>query len=173
MRPVTLATFLCTGAVVMAGWACGVCWNASASMPKGLWRTVPFQGPLHAGDILTFCPDKAVAELGLSRGYLDGGHCPGGVAPLLKPVAAVPGDEVLIDARGISVNGTLIPHSQPLQTDPAGRPLTAIAEGAYRVGPFSVWIVSGHDERSYDSRYWGPLSIDAVRGRAVPILTGA
>jgi conjugative transfer signal peptidase TraF len=172
VRPIALAACLCTGAVVTAGWACGVCWNATASMPKGLWRTVPLQGPLHAGDIVTFCPAEAVAELGLRRGYLDGGHCPGGVAPLLKPVAAVPGDEVVIDARGISVNGRLILRSRPLQTDPAGRPLTAIAQGAYRVDPSSVWIVSGHDERSYDSRYWGPLQITTILARATTVLTG-
>jgi conjugative transfer signal peptidase TraF len=167
-----LVLYLLCGTFVTGAWASGVHWNGSASMPVGLWRTVPFQGPLRTGDIVTFCPAEAVAELGLRRGYLDGGHCPGGVAPLLKPVAAVPGDEVVIDARGISVNGRLILRSRPLQTDPAGRPLTAIAQGAYRVDPSSVWIVSGHDERSYDSRYWGPLQITTILARATPILTG-
>jgi type IV secretory pathway protease TraF len=51
--------------------------------------------------------------------------------------------------------------------------LRAVPPGNYVVRQDSVWVVSGHDPRSYDSRYWGPLPVNAITGRAVPVLIGA
>ena len=93
-------------------------------------------------------------------------------APLVKPIAAVPGDAVVFDQNGVVVNGQPIPNSAPLADDPSGLMLRAVPPGSYVVMQDSVWVVSGHDPRSYDSRYWGPLPVNAITGRAVPVLTG-
>ena len=111
---------------------------------------------------------------GCSAAIWKPGTCPGGSAPLVKPIAAVPGDDVVIDQNGVVVNGQPIPNSAPLADDrgASGRVLRAVPPGSYVVMQDSVWVVSGHDPRSYDSRYWGPLPVNAITGRAVPVLTG-
>jgi conjugative transfer signal peptidase TraF len=160
------------GLLVVGAWGIGLCWNNSPSMPEGLYRTVAFHGPTYRGKAVTVCPGKAVAALGLARGYIDPGACPGGVTALLKPVVAVPGDTVTIDASGIAVNGQLLPHSTPLDHDGANRPLQAMTFGIYQVGPDEVWLVSSHDPRSWDSRYWGPVPIATIRDEAFSVIVG-
>ena len=80
---------------------------------------------------------------------------------------------MVFDQNGVVVNGQPIPNSAPLAVDPSGRVLRAVPPGSYVVRQDSVWVVSGHDPRSYDSRYWGPLPVNAITGRAVPVLIGA
>ena len=167
------AAVLSAGCTVIASWLLGLHWNASASMPTGLYRTAALTARPVRGDIVLFCLAGDAAVVGLQRGYLEAGTCPGGSAPLLKPIAAVPWDYVVIDQNGVVVNGQPIPNSAPLADDPSGRVLRAVPPGSYVVMQDSVWVVSGHDPRSYDSRYWGPLPVNAITGRAVPVLIGA
>ena len=167
------AAVLSAGCTVIASWLLGLHWNASASMPTGLYRTTALAAPPVRGDTVLFCLAGDAAVVGLQRGYLEAGTCPGGSAPLVKPIAAVPGDVVVFDQNGVVVNGQPIPNSAPLAVDPSGRVLRAVPPGSYVVMQDSVWVVSGHDPRSYDSRYWGPLPVNAITGRAVPVLIGA
>ena len=168
------AAVLSAGCTVIAAWLLGLHWNASASMPTGLYRTTALAAPPVRGDTVLFCLAGDAAVVGLQRGYLEAGACPGGSAPLVKPIAAVPGDAVVIDQQGVVVNGQSIPNSAPRAVDPSGRELSvAVPPGSYVVRQDSVWVVSGHDPRSYDSRYWGPLPVNAITGRAVPVLIGA
>jgi conjugative transfer signal peptidase TraF len=105
------------------------------------------------------------------RGYRDPGTCRDGAAPLLKPVIARSGDVVEVSARGISVNGALLPNTAPLATDTKGRHLEAWASGRYVVAPEAIWVASSYHPRSFDSRYFGPLSTSAIRHRLKAFLT--
>ena len=96
------------------------------------------------------------------------GGCPGGLEILFKPVAAVPGDVVAVTDDGIGVNGRVIPHSAALRTDSLGRALPAKRPGTYRVGPHELWVISDFNAHSFDSRYFGPLTLDAARGVMTP-----
>ena len=59
-----------------------------------------------------------------NRGYVPrGGHCPDGLTPIGKMVAALPGDTVVLTTDGITVNGALQSHSRALATDLKGRGL--------------------------------------------------
>lgn len=145
--------------------------NTTASMPRGLWRVIQRARPLRHGDIVTVClPDIQQVRQGAERGYIPTGGCPGGYEPLVKPIAAVPGDTVDVSTGdGVSVNDEPVSGTVQLARDSAGRVLKAFPPGAYPVAPGEVWLLSGHDPRSFDSRYFGPVPAANVQGVAQPV----
>ena len=152
------------GAFALFGIA-GLRINSSASLPVGLYIASS------AGAFAEFCPD----DYGLSaeRDYRHKpllalwakGVCPDGAAPLLKPVVGRAADEIVLSPAGITVNGKLLPHTAPLAQDSAGRPLMHWPFGHYRTAPGTLWVASSYNQRSYDSRYLGPIPQRAVRAR--------
>ena len=141
--------------------------NTSPSLPMGLYITTADAD----ANLVEFCPVEPFATLSIVRGYRDPGACRDGAAPLLKPVIARSGDVVEVSARGISVNGALLPNTAPLATDTKGRPLEAWPSGRYIVAPGAIWVASCYHPRSFDSRYFGPLSTAAIRHRLKAFLT--
>ena len=89
---------------------------------------------------------------------------------LFEAVAAVAGDVVTVTAGGIRVNGEPLANSAPFRNDTEGRPMTAFPAGEYAVDAGMVWVVAGHDPRSYDSRYFGPVATAAITGTARALL---
>ena len=81
----------------LCGWF-GLRFNLSPSLPAGIYATT--RAP--AG-LIEFCPEEPYASLAVERGYRDGGTCPDGAMPLLKPIVAKAGDVVDVSARGIAV----------------------------------------------------------------------
>jgi conjugative transfer signal peptidase TraF len=144
--------------------------NMTASMPRGLWRVSPVRSPIARGAVISLCPpDSAVFRRAMHRGYITSGGCPGGYEPLLKPVAAISGDVVSVTAAGIAVNGILVANTAALAQDSAGRMLQPLPLGVYRVSPGDVWVLSGHDSRSFDSRYFGAVPAAKIAGVARPL----
>jgi conjugative transfer signal peptidase TraF len=157
---VSIATFQLNGFL-------GLRINTSPSLPMGLYITTADA----AANLIEFCPAEPFATLSIVRGYRDRGTCRDGAAPLLKPVIARSGDVVEVSARGISVNGALLPNTAPLATDTKGRHLEAWPSGRYVVAPEAIWVASSYHSRSFDSRYFGPLSTAAIRHRLKAFLT--
>jgi conjugative transfer signal peptidase TraF len=144
--------------------------NSTPSMPRGLWQVVANDTPLRRGEIVTVCPpDTKLIRLGAARGYILAGRCPGGYEPLVKPIAATTDDQVAVSAAGVTVNGLPVQGTAQLAHDSAGRPLPPFPAGTYRVPPGQVWLLSGHDARSFDSRYFGPVPDANVLGVARPV----
>jgi len=141
--------------------------NTSPSLPVGLYIATTE----HHANLVEFCPVEPFATLAIVRGYRDPGVCRDGAAPLLKPVVARSGDVVELSARGISVNGVFLSNTAPLSTDTKGRPLEAWPFGRYVVAPESVWVASTYHPRSFDSRYFGPISTTLIRERLTYFLT--
>ena len=166
---------IAAGAIMIAGLAgantAGIRFNATPSMPVGLWRIVPNHAPLRRGEVVVVCPpDTAPLRMGQARGYIPRGSCPGGSEPLVKPIAAVSGDVVAVSAAGVTVNGLSVQGTAQLSRDSAGRPLQPIPAGAYPVALGEVWLLSGHDPRSFDSRYFGPVPESSVQGVTRPLM---
>ena len=157
---VAVATFQLSGSL-------GLRINTSPSLPIGLYITTADAG----AKLVEFCPVEPFATLSIVRGYRDPGACRDGAAPLLKPIVAKSGDVVEVSARGISVNGALLPNTAPLTRDTKGRHLEAWPFGRYVVDPGTIWVASCYHPRSFDSRYFGPLSIAAIRHRLKAFLT--
>jgi conjugative transfer signal peptidase TraF len=165
---------IAAGAAVVAALATanvtGLRINGTASMPRGLWRVTPAVSPLRRGAVVTICPpDTPPFREAAARGYFPAGSCPGGHEPLVKPIGAAPGDVVAVSASGVTVNGQAVPGTAQLAQDSAGRRLQPVCAGTYPVAPGEVWLLSGHDPRSFDSRYFGPVPAENVQGVAQPL----
>jgi conjugative transfer signal peptidase TraF len=171
-RAATARLIVVTILIVMVGvfGVCGVAGvriNGSPSLPVGLYRVTA-----HAdANLVEFCPPEPFAKLALMRGYRDVGSCGDGGAPLLKPVVARAGDVVQLSPEGIAVNGRQLPNTAPLKNDTKSRPLTSWPAGRYTVGPDSVWVASSYNGRSFDSRYFGPVSAGCIRNYVQPWIT--
>jgi conjugative transfer signal peptidase TraF len=147
--------------------ALGLRLNDSESMPRGFWWAQHFDGTVRRGNVVLVClPNTPVTAR-----YVDPGWCPDGLKPLLKTVAAVAGDTVELTAEGVVVNGVKLANTAPLQRDGVGRTLTAWPFGVYHVDTGEVWLLSDHSARSFDSRYVGPVDVQLITARAVPLLT--
>lgn len=155
------------------GWATGISIgvNRSASMPAGLYATWPTVGH-HRGMIAVIClPPGDAATLFRARGYLPPSpRCTSGVAPILKPVAAVAGDVVHVTAAGVEINGHLVPNTQLFDTDQAGREIPHLPVGWQKqLASGEFFALSTHTARSLDSRYVGVLSTGQIVAAAHPL----
>ena len=143
-------------AVAIAAHAGGVRFNYTDSLPRGLYLASDFDpSDARTGVLVEACPDQEAAEA--VADYLPNGACPGGVIPLGKEIAGLPGDRVVVDSAGVSVSGTRLPNSAPLFRDRAGRPLVPRL-GEHVLGPGEYWLHSSRVRTSIDSRYVGPVS---------------
>jgi conjugative transfer signal peptidase TraF len=164
IRSGLLGIGLCVGIFQTCGWL-GLRVNVSPSLPVGLYISTD------SGSLVEFCPAEPFASVALTRGYRTLGACADGGAPLLKPVVATTGDVVNVLPGGLDVNGVRIPNTVPLAADSKGRPLSHWPFGHYTISTGMVWVASSYNGRSFDSRYFGPVPVTAVRGRVRPLLS--
>jgi conjugative transfer signal peptidase TraF len=165
LRPLQLALAwcgLCAGSALL--WhAVGplLLLNLTASVPPGLYRLAPLT-TLTRGMLVVFPPPPSVAALLRTRGYL------APRTPLLKPVAALPGETVCVHDDGVVIQGDVV--APVASVDRRGRPLPrwrgCVTLGANEVFPLSNW-----NPRSVDGRYLGPVPVARLLGRAVPVWT--
>lgn len=136
-------------------------WNASASVPTGLYA-IRRKASLHVGERVAIEPPTALRQILAARGYL-----PAGV-PLIKRVAAVSGQRVCRFGHGVTIDGNFAGVARG--RDHLGRPLTAwFGCRTLRFGELFVMNPAAPD--SFDGRYFGVLRITDVIGRATPIWT--
>jgi conjugative transfer signal peptidase TraF len=142
--------------------------NTSGSLPV-VWDWASVTYTVSRGDLVELCPPEAAAGMAIERDYVEPGPCPGGTIPFLKLVAAIGGDRVRVDARGVSVNGRLLPNSVAHTLDKHGRRLPVQPYGTQILPHGDVWLY-GTDEWSLDSRYFGAVPSDTIRYRAKPLI---
>ncbi|MCW0198850.1 S26 family signal peptidase [Sphingopyxis sp.] len=131
-------------------------WNASASAPVGLYA-VGDGAALARGDmVIARVPDE-FRMLAARRHYL-----PGNV-PLVKRVAAVPGDEVCTAGARVTVNGHLV--ARRLDRDGAGRPMPWWS-GCVALGPGEYFLLMADSAASFDGRYFGITGAGDIVGKA-------
>jgi len=142
--------------------------NQTPSEPLGLWRIVALQRPVEAGDLVFICPPPTASfEEARRRGYVRRGLCPGGFAPLIKTVAALPGQHIKIGAN-VTVDGTPLASSIVRASDGDGRAITPFKTG---IVPLRNLFLHSSFASSYDSRYFGPVPDTGLLGLARPVLT--
>jgi conjugative transfer signal peptidase TraF len=163
VRGCLVAIIACVSVFQICGWF-GLRFNVSPSLPVGVYVAND------TGRLVEFCPAEPFASMAITRGYRAPGACPDGGTPLLKPVIATTGDIVDVLADGIVVNGVRVPNTAPLPADSNGRPLSQWPFGRYTVSAGTVWVASSYNARSFDSRYFGPVPVDAIRNRVRPAL---
>jgi conjugative transfer signal peptidase TraF len=136
-------------------------WNASASVPIGLYAVRP-AGTLHAGELVVVTPPEPLAGFLAERGYLPKG------LPLLKHLLALPGQVVCRSDRAVTVDGTVM--GLALARDRRGRNLP-IWQGCRVLADGEVFLMNRLSEDSFDGRYFGPLPATSIAGRADPLWT--
>jgi conjugative transfer signal peptidase TraF len=144
--------------------------NFTGSMPIGIYLLLPLQpNGVKRGVLVATCAPAPAAEMGQQRGYLGVGPCADDTELLLKYVTAIGGDGIDVTAAGVVVNGHLLHHSQPALRDRSGRRLAPWPRGVYRLTEGEVWLYAPND-RSWDSRYWGPAVNGDIVAKVVPLL---
>lgn len=138
-------------------------WNASASVPIGLYLANPADG-IDLGDLVAATPPAALAPLLSERGYL-----PLGV-PLIKRVQALPSARVCRIGLVITVDG--VPLGAARDRDRAGRDLP-VWRGCRLLAEGEVLLMNRDVPDSLDGRYFGPSPTSSIIARLVPIWTGA
>jgi len=138
-------------------------WNASASTPLGLYDLATPNG-LKAGDLVAVRPPKPLADFMVGRGYIGRG------VPLLKSIAALPGQQVCRVGRIVTVDGVRLGEAQDRDRR---RRVLPVWQGCRRIAPDQLFLMNPSVRDSLDGRYFGPLPRAAVMGRATPLYTDA
>ncbi|TQF13421.1 conjugative transfer signal peptidase TraF [Myxococcus llanfairpwllgwyngyllgogerychwyrndrobwllllantysiliogogogochensis] len=164
MTPQRTCFILWTAALGLVALGCCICShviiNETPSMPLGLyWRSSP-QLP-ERGMVVAFPVPSSVRGIVEDRHYLRAG------AVLVKPAAAVEGDEVCTRNGRLSINGAV--HGDISTVDSAGRPLPTA--GFCGVVPRGFFLPAGHHPMSFDGRYFGLVAVTEVLGEVVPLWT--
>jgi Type IV secretory pathway, protease TraF len=136
-----------------------VIYNASASVPVGWYRVGLMRTP-QVGDIVLVRLPTVPAALAAHRGYL-----PWGI-PLLKRIGARAPQKVCIQGGIVRVDDT--PITTTLPVDGVGRRLVAW-RSCRRLRRGELFLLSMHNPASFDSRYFGPVTVSAVIGQAQPL----
>ena len=134
-------------------------WNASASVPVGLYRISKTDAP-QIGDLVLIRPSEPVARFMAKRQYV------GPRTPLLKQVVAVPGQQVCRIGMRIIIEGNY--RGSALSHDRTGR-LLPVWQGCHTLQSGQLFLMNPAVPNSLDGRYFGPTVATAVIGRAIPL----
>jgi conjugative transfer signal peptidase TraF len=167
MRGRTVTILLMVGAVAVVVSTLGPAtpsyiWNASESVPVGLYRLQPVDR-LSVTELVAVRPPEPLATFLDLNGYL-----PVGV-PMLKRVLALPGQTVC--RKGLTISVDAVDMGDALSRDRRGRPLPSW-QGCRVVGPGELFLMNWQSADSLDSRYFGFLPESSVMGKALPVWTG-
>jgi conjugative transfer signal peptidase TraF len=157
------ATIGIAAAIAPAAWRppARLVYNASASAPLGWYRVRAIASPQVGDYVLAILPNDAAA-LAARRGYLPAG------LPVLKQVAAIAGQQVCVRGIELFIDDEL--SVLVLRHDRLGRPLPAWRQ-CRTLQDGELFLANAGSAASFDSRYFGPVLVSAVRGQAVPIWT--
>jgi conjugative transfer signal peptidase TraF len=147
---------LCALATAVAPPTPRLVWNASPSMAVGLYSVSPGASAATGELVVAWPPDRA-RRLAALRRYL-----PSNV-PLVKRVAAMPGDEVCALGARIFINGS--PSVTRRTADRAGRPLPWW-EGCVRLREGQRLLLVAASPDSFDGRYFGVSERADILGKA-------
>jgi conjugative transfer signal peptidase TraF len=138
-----------------------IAYNASASAPLGWYWVRNVASPQVDDYVLATMPFDSAA-LAASRGYLPAG------LPVLKRVAAVAGQHVCAREDAIVIDGAVSVHI--LRADRFGRALPAWHQCRSLIDG-ELFLLNASNVASFDSRYFGPISVSSVRGQAIALWT--
>ena len=159
-----MVTYFAAMSVAIAGFIptpLRLVWNASASTPIGFYDLASAHD-LTVGDLVAVMPDKPLADFMVGHGYIGRG------VPLLKHIAALPGQNVCRAGNAVTVDG--VPFGDALDHDKRGRPLP-VWQGCRRIADGDIFLMNPSVPDSLDGRYFGPLPARDIIGKATPLYT--
>lgn len=162
-RTVLIAGTVCVSALLSAALPLArvLIWNATASVPTGLYH-IRSSADLQIGERVAIDPPSRLRDYLAKRGYL-----PAGI-PLLKEVAALPGDTVCRQGLAITINSHCAGMARA--ADSRGRSLP-VWQGCRTIAEGEIFVMNRRAPGSFDGRYFGPISRGRLLGRASPVWT--
>ena len=136
-------------------------YNPSESAPRG-WYVIHPVSDLRIGDYVIVRLPRHVAIFAAERRYL-----PLGV-PVLKRIAATQGHRVCVMDERVLIDG--LPVARTRSFDGQHRPLIAWSH-CRELLDGELFLLNVNSASSFDSRYFGPVDISFVRGRATALRT--
>lgn len=134
-----------------------VLFNATPSVPTGFY--VRSDAPVRQGAFVTVrAADVSIAYASL-RHFTDAGD------RFIKRIAANDGDSVCVHGETVRINDRTVAHRA--RHDSEGRALPRWS-GCRQLSADEVFLM-GDTEDSFDSRYFGPVSVDDIDGVWRPI----
>ena len=131
-------------------------YNPSDSAPRGFYLVAP-PVQVHVGDYVIAQLPAAAAEVAAQRGYL-----PRSV-PVLKQIAAAGGQFVCVRNGTVFIDAIAV--ADVLDRDGRHRSMHAWDQ-CRRLAEREVFLLNLASPASFDSRYFGPVDISFLRGRA-------
>ena len=136
--------------------------NTTKSFPPGIYMKT--HGPVHRGDLVLVCPeDNEVNRYGRDHGLVSYGVCPHRYGYLIKRVAALDGDHVTFSDERVRVNGI------PLENSARQPSIPSRMDGSVKL--YEEVLVMSEHPLSFDSRYFGAVSTDAICTPLKPLIT--
>jgi type IV secretory pathway protease TraF len=86
----------------------------------------------------------------------------------MKRIAGLPGQRVC--RSGLAITVDRIAMGNALERDRRGRDLP-VWQGCHRIADGEVFLMNWEIQDSLDGRYFGPLPMSSIIGRAVPLWT--
>lgn len=135
-------------------------WNASASLPVGLYMARQ-PGPLKRGDIVLIHLPAKVRSFAARRTYV-----PASI-PVLKRIAALPGDRICREGKRVSFAGI---EATAKQSDRLGRPMPHW-HGCRTLEAGEIALMADAAD-SFDSRYFGAVPSNGIVATVRPVWVG-
>ena len=136
--------------------------NTTKSFPPGIYMKT--HGPVHRGDLVLVCPeDNEVNRYGRDHGFISYGVCPGRYGYLIKRIVGSEGDLVEFSGEVVRVNGI------PLKNSARQPSIPSRVDGSVELHEEAL-VMSEHP-LSFDGRYFGPVSADAICTPLKPLIT--
>jgi conjugative transfer signal peptidase TraF len=147
----------------------GYRYNSTPSYPIGIYKVDAADLEVQRGRLILICPpDTKFFRKANAKGYVAKGFCPNGYEPLIKKIAGVPGDHIVVDGF-VFINGKKQPKSKVYNIDPQGYKLVHTPKKEYHLGNDQIFLLSDFNDKSFDSRYFGPVSANLIQGTITPV----
>ena len=146
-------------AIIVSAWVkpdIRLVYNPTESAPPG-WYVVHPAAQLEVGDYVIAQLPRDIAAFAANRRYL-----PRRV-PVLKRIAATAGQRVCVRDGTVLIDGAAV--ATTLTRDGKRRRLTAWSH-CRKLETGELFLLNARAPSSFDSRYFGPIDVSFVRGRA-------
>lgn len=136
-----------------------ITYSVTPSMPQGFYLIVPIK-KIARYDAVEFMPPKAALDFARDLHWVpENGF-------IIKYVFAIPGDDVCVRDEAIWINGKKIGKVYRFYAFGKLLPQTKICG---KLVSDQYLLMSTKRQRSFDGRYFGPVTSLGILGRAIPI----